>query len=454
MSASPVTAPKRFVKVPVHRTLPRLLHHPIPAFEKIGRETGGALTRLHLGLTRPYLVTHPEHAQHVLRDQETYRREGMLWKEVSRLEGDGLAGEGPSWHRSRRLLQPMFTTRSLGPLVGAMASAVTEALDSLAARTRDGRAVDLRAEMTRITHRVLIRVFFSNRISTTDGDRLGEAVNTALRTLSWRMLLPFVSTAVPLPGDRMFRRAVDTIDRIVYPLIRAYRGHDPADAGRTVDLVARCAHAVDEHGVSLDDKQVRDDVVALYVGGTETTAVTLTWLFMLLDRHPHVAARLVDEVTEVVGDGTPGPEHLPRLVHTRMALQEAMRLYPAAPVIPRRVARRSTIDDITLAPGSTVLLSPYLTHRLADFWDDPYEFRPERFGTDREWRRHRFAYLPFGAGAHQCLGNHVAMVEGQLAIAGLLSRFRPQVTGLRSMEPRMTVVLQPRHRAGMVLHPR
>jgi cytochrome P450 len=454
MSATPLAVTDRLKRIPVYRTLPRLAHRPLRAFENIGRECDGALARLDLGPTHPYLVTHPEHVQQVLLNIDTYRREGMLWKEIQRLEGEGFAGEGPPWQRSRRMLLPLLSARGVNTMLDTMASAVNEALEPLVAHAHGGPPVSLLGEMTRITHHVLIRVFFSNRISLAEADKLGRAINTALRMLRWRMLLPFVSEAVLLPGDRGFRRSVATIDGIIYPLIRAYRADGGASGGDGVtDFVAMFANAVDEDGAPLEERRVRDDVVAMFAAGTEATAMTLTWLFLLLDRHPRVARTLADEAAEVVGGGPVSGKHVSQLVHTRTALEETLRLYPSGWLIPRRVARRDTMGRTTLRPGATILLSPFLTHRLAGFWDEPYEFRPERFAPGREWRRHKFAYIPFIAGAHQCLGNHFSLAEGQLAVAGVLSRFRPQLLG-GSLEPRVAPMLQPRRPGQLILHAR
>jgi len=445
------------VTIPVHRTIPGLARDPLRAFERIGRECDGALARLDLGLTRPYLVTHPDHVRHVLLNPRTYRREGMIWKPLRRLEGDGIAAEGPSWQTSRHILQPLFTARNLTSRQAAMASAVTAALDLLAARGRDARPLDLTDAMTGIVHRVLIRSFFGDRISIAEAERLGAAITTAFLSLGWRMLLPFAGDSVPLPGDRAFRRAVRTVDDLIYPRIRACRAGargSTADGGGGTDLVTLLARTRDERGEPLDDKRVRDDVVAMFIAGTETTALALTWLWLLIDAHPAAAERLTTEIDAVVGDGVPDPAHLPRLTYTRMVLQEALRLYPVGWVVPRTVGHRDVLDGVGLRRGATVLLSPYLTHRLAEFWDRPDEFRPERFAPDQRQRRHRFAYHPFGAGVHQCLGSHFFLIEAQLIVAGVLSRFRPEVVAPQSLRARATVTLRPRDRARIVLRPR
>lgn len=450
MTAPSVSAAPDPVKVPARRSLPRLARDPMRAFEQVGRDSDGALTRLHLGLIRPYLVTHPDHVQQVLRNHETYEREGMLWKPIQRLEGDGIAGVGAAWRTSRRLLQPLFTMRHLRGLLDTMAAAVEEALDRLAAPAAGGQPVDLAAEMMRVTQRVMVRVFFGDRISAEDSDRLGRAIAAAFDSLGWRMLLPFMPNAFPMPGDRTFRRAVRIADEVIYPLVRESRSAPAGD-----DLVTHFVQAVDEDGDRLDEQRIRDDLVGMFVAGTETTALTLTWLLLVLDRHPQVAARLTEEVADVVGDGPPEPSHLDKLVYTRMALQETLRLFPAGWILPRTVTAADELGGVRLSPGTTVILSPYLTHRLPAFWDDPLDFDPERFTPERVSTRHRFAYLPFGAGAHQCLGNHFSLMEGQLVMAGLLSRWRPEIVpppGVLAARP--TASLRPRTHADMLLRPR
>ena len=369
----------------------------------------------------------------------------MIWRPLRRLEGHGIAGEGPRWRTSRRILQPQFTARHVATLGHLMAEAATEAFDRLAEQAPG--PIDLPAAMTRFTHQVLTRVFFNDRISSADCDRLGEAISTAFQAVGLRVVLPFLGDAVPVPGDRAFRRAVRTVDEIIEPLIDESR----AEGGD--DLVTLLLRATDEEGQRLSDRAVRDDVVAMYVAGTETTALTLTWLWLLVDAHPEIGARLTEEIHQVVGDGPATADHLSDLTYTRMVIQEVLRLYPVGWVVPRTVARPDTLAGVELRPGDTVLVSPYLTHRLPEFWADPYAFRPERFAAE-ETGRHRFAYVPFGGGPHQCLGNHFALREAELAVAGMLSRFRPEVVGPQSLEPKVAVTLQPRERPRLRLHPR
>jgi cytochrome P450 len=434
--------------------LPRLARDPAGALADLGRQTGGEVVRLDLGLSRPYLVTHPDHVQHVLRDNAgNYLREGMLWKPVRRLVGNGISSEGPTWRRRRKLVQPLFSARHIAALADRMARTVAGSVDALDAHARSGRPIDVAGEMTRIMQRALVRAFFGGRISAADADRLGPAIETAFTSLGPRMLLPFAPHAVPLPGDGAFRRAVRTVDEVMYPLVREGRQLATENADDGDDLVTLLCRARDSDGVGLDDQQVRDDVVGIFVAGTETSAMALTWLWAALDAHPEVAAGVRAEIGQVVGAGPPTAEHLTRLPFTGMVLRESLRLYPAAWIIPRTAQDHDEIGGVPVEAGATVLISPYLTHRAEGVWPRADVFDPQRFAAGGDDGRHRYAYLPFGAGAHHCIGSHLFTVEATLVVAAVLSRYRVTLCG-PPPAIRLAATLRPRRRIGMLLSPR
>jgi len=442
-------AERRARTIPAYRTIPRLARNPLNAFEEIAQESDGAIVRLHLGLFRPYLVTHPQHVQQVLRDEDShYLRDGMLWKPLRRLNGNGIAGDGPAWAASRKMFQTLFAAKHIASLVDQMADAVAEAVDALDEAAGSGTLIDGFAEMNRIVHRVLVRVFFGDHISLAEAERLGAAINTAFTSLGSRMLLPFVPGSIPMPGDAAFHRAVRTVDEIIFPLVRE-RISRPVGG---TDMVARLCEARDENGDPPEVQLVRDDLVAMFIAGTETTALALTWLWVLLDSHPEVAANVTAEVDRVVGRARLRRAHVAQLRYTKMVLHEVLRLYPAGWVLPRTVKVPHLIDGVAIHAGATILLSPYLTHRMEQFWPQPGAFDPERFSPEQVQGRHRFAYFPFGGGAHVCLGNHLFTVEAQLVVATLLSRYRPELRSGK-VEPQAAASLRPSRPVEMTLRP-
>jgi cytochrome P450 len=180
--------------------------------------------------------------------------------------------------------------------------------------------------------------------------------------------------------------------------------------------------------------------------------VALTWLWVVLDANPAVAATLREEINRVVGSDWPGPSHLAQLRYTKMVIQELLRLYPPAWMIPRTAVEADVIDGVAIDKGATVLISPYLTQRMDELWVDPETFDPRRFEPLQVQRRHRYSYFPFSGGVHQCLGSHFVTMEIQLVVAAVLSRYRPRLVGAPP-DKRAAVTLKPRQRVEVDLAP-
>ncbi|WP_347403642.1 cytochrome P450 [Solwaraspora sp. WMMD406] len=463
------------------RILPSLVRDPLATLVRLADHADGRVVRLGLGPVRPYLITDPAHVAHVVRDNSgNYLRDGrgLLWQPIKRLFGDGVLSEGPVWESSRRTLQPLFTARRVDALTEDLADAIDAAMEPLAEAAYAGRTVDMGRELSRIVCRAVVRVLFADRFSVTDALRITAAQDTIATAVLPRLLLSFVPNSVPVPGDRAFRDAVRTIDGIVLPVVRQVMAQ-PADGG---DVLATLVRGVDAHGRPLDETQIRNDTVAMFATSTETTYGVLTWLWPILQAHPEVAARLYDEVDEVVGAGPVRGHHLTRLRYTRMVLDELLRLYPVAWLMPRTAVAADTIGGVGVEAGAHLLLSPYLTQRLSGVWPDPERFDPERFDpertdpertdqrpadtdpaggcpagsgplTSRPVRRPRYAHFPFGGGPHQCLGQHLFYLEGLLIVASIVSRFRISVPDGRVPRPRAGASLRTSHPVQVTLRP-
>ncbi|MBW8484798.1 cytochrome P450 [Actinomadura sp. PM05-2] len=412
-------------------------------------EAQGALTRLHLGPFTPFLVTHPEHLRRILRtNAANYPRGAAMWKALSRLVGDGIGGEGAQWHASREVLRGAFSGAYLAQMGPQMAGSIDAAVADLGARGGAGRPLDASVEMTRVVQRVIDPVFFGRLIPDGEGDRLGAAVGTAMGSLLWRMAMPFVPHSVPLPGDRAFRKATRTVNEILRPVVTAAR-NAPRDGG---DVVTRLSNGTGPDGAPLTDDQVCDDIVALFVAGSESSAIGLTWIWVALAQHPDVARRVRAEVDAVLDGARPAREHVRRLTYTQQVLREVMRVYSVGWAVPRTALEDDVIDGVPIPAGSTLAISPYLTHRIEEFWPDPLRFDPARFDRAEVQSRHPLAYVPFGDGVHQCLGEAFFQQEATLVVAAMLSRYDVAVAG--RVTPKLSLTLQPQEPVQLVVTPR
>ncbi|MFD0312874.1 cytochrome P450 [Streptomyces flavalbus] len=445
----PVSLVDRVEAVPLRRVLAGLARGgPLGLVEEVGERARGAVVRLELGPFRPLLVTHPDHLRYVLRDGvRNYVRGAALWDALGRLTGRGIAGEGPGWLASRDILCQGMSGGYLRRSGAGMAASIDQAVEELASRAGQ-RPVDAVAGMTRLVHRVINPVFFGSRIGVEQCDRLGADVATALDALLWRMAMPFVPHRVPLPGDRAFLRATRAINRTLLPVIDAARRED---RGGT-DLMSGLLRGRGADGQPLSDEHVSQDIVALFVAGSESSALTLTWAWAVLARHPAVMAEVRREADQVLAGGPPRPEHARELVFTQQVMAEVMRLYSMAWAVPRVARKDDQVGGVPVPAGTTLVLSPYLTHRLAEFWPDPLRFDPRRFDKPAVRARHPMAYLPFGDGAHQCVGQAFFALESVLVLATVLSRYDVRVYG--DPRPRLAVALPPCDRLGLTLTPR
>ncbi|WP_431912100.1 cytochrome P450 [Nonomuraea jabiensis] len=444
MSLGGVTSHKART-VPFLRSLVKHSRTPVHAFEEASDRASGALVRLNMGPFRPYLVTHPDHVQHVLKgNQPNYLRAGMFWDPLAPLLGQGILSEGEGWAASRKILQPVFTARYVNSLTSRMAQIVTGLIDAIVV---PGRRFDVAEVVSALIHPTIVRLFLGATISDDDINRLAPAYDTGVTARSIRLLLPSVPERFPLLGDRAFRQAIKTIDEVVYPRIRYAKARGGAEA----DLVSRLVSARRDEPDA--DRLIRDDMVAIHGAATETSVTALTWVWPVLDAHPEIAARVYEEVDRVVGRGPVTVAHLPELTYLKMFMDELVRLYPPGWILPRTAAGADQIDGVEIPAGATMVLSPYLTHRLPEFWDRPLEFDPERFAPGNDRARHRYAYFPFAAGPHVCLGPHLFMMEALLLIAGILCKYRPVLHTTGPITPRLASTLRPPTGLSMTLVP-
>ncbi len=387
-----------------------------------------------------FLLSRPDAIKHVLVDHYKRYPKGQPYDRLEPILGKGLlTSEGDFWLRQRRLVQPAFHHRRLDALAPVMIAAVSEMLQDWDALAESGRPIDIHAEMMRLTLSIIGRALYSVDLGKKAAETR-ETMDVLLKQLHNRVSNPFYLPAIlPTARDTAYRRALAALDRIVYSTI-AERRRLNIDRN---DLLSTLIQTTDE-GSTMTDAQLRDEVATLILAGHETTATTLSWTWHLLSRHPQVERALHEELSGRLSGNLPELQDLPELPYSQMVIQESLRLYPPAWLIPRTAAENDTIDDAQIPAGSIVFMSPYVTHRHPDLWENPEGFDPERFTTGRSDGRPDYAYFPFGGGPHKCIGFQFALLETQIVLAMVAQRYRLELAPGYPAVPQPTVTLRPR----------
>jgi cytochrome P450 len=404
-------------------------------------EQYGDIYRVQFPGSALYVVRHPDHIRDVLIDNAADFGKGhSAFLRLGYVLGDSLlTSEGEDWRRQRRLVQPAFAPARLGEYAEVM---VDEALRSAEALARGGaRTHDLSRQMTSLTLRIVARALFGQRAD--DSPRVTRAMAWLNQAFGSPELLP---SFVPTPNRLRLRRAVAELDATVYDVIER-RNAQLAGAGaeRPRDLLQRLLDARDERdGEGLSRKEIRDQLVTLYLAGHDTTSHALSWTFYLLSQNPGAQRALDEELSRVLGGRPPRFSDLPELVQTERVIKEAMRIYPPVMAIPRSAVRDTTIGGYRVPAGSEALIWLYRTHHDPRFYPEPERFLPERFDDARSAARPKHAYLPFGAGQRACIGQTFAMIEAQLIVATFAQRLSLRYAGKRPPGLRFGVTLAPK----------
>ena len=408
-------------------------------------------TRRLLGRTR-LLINSPGAIRHVLIDNTAnYRRSPATYRILGPIVGRGLfLSEGEDWKHQRRTLAPAFAPRTLPLLARHVAAATDEAV--LRLQREAGRPTHLFAAIQHLALEIAGRSMFSLEMRDRGPElrallvRYGERLG---RPYLLDMLLP---RGVPSPHDLARWWFRPQWRRLMERLIGERRQAPAADAPR--DLLDLLAAARDpESGAAFSASQLRDQVATMLVAGHETTAVALFWSLYLLALAPAEQDKVAAEVAGLDLGPEGAAEALPHLVHSRAVVSEGVRLYPPAFTMVRVAIGTDELDGVAVAPGSLIMISPWVLHRHRRLWRDPEAFDPSRFLPGAP-AIDRFAYLPFGVGPRVCIGAQFALTEATLVLARLVQAFRITVERTPPVLPVGVITTQPDHSPLFTLNPR
>ncbi|MEV5884911.1 cytochrome P450 [Streptomyces sp. NPDC052020] len=345
--------------------------------------------------------------------------------------------KGEEWRHTRAMLHPALRPRMVRRYAAVMAACAAAHAD----RWRDGDRVDVQEEMTRVTQDIVLRILFG-ATSVVRSSGLRDAMATVQREIGdeFSGLGAFLPGWVPLPYRRRVRTACGVIDEAIYRLIRERRAR--AAEVRERDVLDTLLAQRDPQGRPLSDRDVRNQVLALWVGGHESTTTTLTWAWLALAGQPHARLRLHAELRQVLDGRSPGYDDYDRLPYTQQVVKETLRLYPPLWALAMTASRDTVVGTVPVKAGTLVWTSQWSVHRDPRWYPEPEAFRPERFAAGAAGTAADDAWFPFGAGPRACLGARFALVEVALVLATLAQRFHLDISGGRPA-PRPGMFLKP-----------
>ncbi len=410
-----------------------VLGHTLPyfrrplEFRRECTESYGGVVRLSVLGDEVYFLTDPEHIETAFVDDKgKFTRSNEVKKRVETLGQGLLTSSGDFWERQRGLLGEVFHPDRIE---NQYAPVMCEEARRLRDRLQPGETFELYEEMKAFAIRVLVRTMFG-------GDVRPERVYGAIRDINisgW--LLP---SWVPAPSNRRFRRGLDELNDAVYDAIDQRR-RERGD-GDMLDLLL---DAETDDGTRMTDDEVRDEVVTLLFAGHGTSSAGLTYAMYLLSTHPQIQSSLASGVDRKFG-GPPEPADHDRLDAVDRAYRETLRMYPPTYSIRRRADESTSIGGRRIAEGSFIEVSPWGMQRDRRWYDDPEQFRPDRWTDDFEAALPEFAYFPFGVGPHRCIGRQFGLTSAKLTLATLLQRYRFEFVSDPDLDLRTTVTIEPK----------
>jgi cytochrome P450 len=379
----------------------RIVHFPLPKIQGV-------------------LVSDRDLVKQLLLQTERNFYKGRIYDLLTPVVGRGLVtNQGQSWRKRRRLLNPFFQSDHLPPLDPIIDVCLDPLISRLENSVQDQSFFPTTAAMMELTFSILIEAFFSGDLDHRYSE-LSEAFSAIQSWLGQRFWsLWRVSINIPTPGNLRLTRARGILVNAVRELISERR----RGPGVKADLLQALLGAGNEHGDDpLSDQEVIDEVITFLIAGHDTTALALSFTLAVLAEHPQDLHKILKELDS--SQGPPGS----RSPWLQLCLMESMRLYPPVYMINRNNKEPLHFKGFDFPAHTTFFLSQYVVHRDPEYWENPLQFKPERFvqGAPED-----FSYFPFAGGPRTCLGNHLAMVEA----TGVLERILPRLVPVKLEKP-------------------
>ena len=401
-------------------------------------ERYGPVIPVNMANQRVVLVTEPEYFKHVLVTKaDSYIK---YFDGLKPIFGKSMiTNDGALWQKIRMPQQPAFHPNVFADYIPYFNTAIKSKMDVWADLAKTGETVEMVEQTWTLAADMICKALF-DRDMPFNPHFVFKCVKTYTDVMNHKEI------RLKKQSDELFEITEEDTAKAVqewWSVPPAVLGADPREDRETTLLKMIEAAVADPEMPEFDHQQAVDEIKQYLWAGTETTALTLSWSLYLTSKHPEAAERIRREGEAVCGDREPTADDYSKLQYTRAVIQETMRLYPPVWSLIRVAAEDDVIAGKEIKAGDRIVLFSYGAHHNAKYWDEPEEFRPERW-MDKTKKQVKYSYIPFGAGKRSCPGGAMSQVENTLALSLLLRRFRTEYVGLEPPRINATVTLTPR----------
>lgn len=443
--------PSTSKKIP---TIPRLrmlksiftfISNPIPILNQYIEEVGDTYYMYMGGQMKSIMTANPHIIQHVLqKNHRNYRKSPIQVDQLAHYVGQGLlTSEGAYWLKQRRLIQPGFHRNKLAALVDIMGREIDLFLDQMDQEVPDGQPFDMVHKMHELAFIVVAKSLFSTGVEKELLNRLSDNITQIQSFIVQEIRQPYLKAWFNLSGKkRRMEQMGEDSKKIILQVIQQRR-----DSGqRQDDLLDMLLEArYEDTGEGMNDTQLLEESLIIFIAGHETSANALAWTWYILSQHPDVLLKVRKEIEEHLGKRKATAADLPKLTYLTQVIQESMRIYPPAWITDRVPNEDDEIEGYQIPKDVLIGVYIYGVHHSPKYWENPSQFDPSRFEKDKIKSRPSYAYMPFGGGPRLCIGNNFAMMEMQLILIRMIQRYEIKLLDQPAIEMMPLVTLRPKN---------
>lgn len=384
----------------------------------------GPIAWLTSPLVKICIIFDPEMIKYVVQENNKNYTKGMVFRHLIPILGNGLlTSEGEFWRRQRRLAQPAFHKQRLAEMVNSMVECTKELIREWEEKYPEGSKINITKEMNRIALVIVSSALFKSDVKK-EFSSINQNLTFLVEVITKRFRFPFLPPLwVPTRLNLKQKAAIKELDKVIQNIIDKKRKTGASE--KEGDLLDMLMEAVDEEtGEKMSDKQLRDEVMTIFLAGHETSANALAYLWLLLSENPQAERKVVEEIQNLLQGRAPEAEDLKNLVYLRQVIHETLRLFPPVYAFERCSIEEDVIGGYHIPKRTNVIVPAFIVHRLPAYWDEPDQFRPERFESEKMKKMPRYAFFPFGGGPRLCIGDQFAIFEMLVVVSMLRQKFR------------------------------